>query len=57
MEISKHRKVAALPEEVTLFVNCEVIEVIGNRPCYFFENGLIIKQNGMRTFPFVSKAT
>ena len=45
LEVSKNRKVVALPEEVTLFVNGEDIEVIGNRPYYIFENGVIIKQN------------
>lgn len=45
LEVSKHRKVIALPEEVTLFVNGEDIEVIGNRPYYSFENGVIMKQN------------
>ncbi len=44
--VSKYRTVVALPEEVTLFVNCGNIEVIGNRPYYFFENGVITKQNG-----------
>ena len=43
LEVSKHRKVVALPEEVTLFVNGEDIEVIGNRPYYIFENGLIYR--------------
>ena len=45
LEVSKHRKVIALPEEVTLFVNGEDIEVIGSRPYYFFENGVILKQH------------
>ena len=45
LEVSKNKKVVALPEEVTLFVNGEDIEVIGNRPYYIFENGVIIKQN------------
>ncbi len=45
LEVSKHRKVVALPEEVTLFVNGEDMEVIGNRPFFFFENGAILKQN------------
>lgn len=45
LEISKHRKVVALPEEVTLFVNDDSIEVIGNRPFYYFDNGLMIKKN------------
>ena len=45
LEVSKHRKVIALPEEVTLFVNDENIEIIGNSPYYIFENGLIMKQS------------
>ncbi len=45
LEVSKHRKAVALPEEVTLFVNGDDIEVIGNRPYYFFENGVITKQS------------
>ncbi len=32
LEGSKNRKVVALPQEVTLFVNGEDIELIGNRP-------------------------
>lgn len=45
LEISKHRKVVALPEEVTLFVNEDSIEVIGDRPYYFFENGVMIEKS------------
>ena len=45
LEVSKHRKVVALPEEVTLFVNGDDMEVIGSRPYFFFENGAILKQN------------
>ena len=45
LEISKYRKVVALPEEVTLFLNGENIEVIGNRPYFYFENGAVLKQN------------
>lgn len=45
LELSKHRKAIALPEEVTLFVNDDYIEVIGDKPYYFFENGrMIIKE-------------
>ncbi len=44
LEVSKNRKVVALPEEVTLLVNGGDIQVIGNRPYYFFENGVIIKK-------------
>ena len=45
LEVSKHRKVAALPEEVTLFVNDKDIEVLGNKPYYIFENGIITEQH------------
>lgn len=45
LELSRHRKVVALPEEITLFINGEDIEVIGNGPYYFFENSAIIKRN------------
>lgn len=39
-ELSKRLKVIALPEEDTLFVNGNKIEVIGTRPYYYFENGI-----------------
>lgn len=42
LEISQHRKVLALPEEVTLFVNGKDVEVIGNKPFYYFDNGNIV---------------
>ena len=45
LEVSMYRKVVALPEEVTLFVTDEATEVIGNRPYYIFEHGIITKQN------------
>lgn len=41
LELSKRRKVIALPEEVTLFVNDDTIEVIGNKPYYYFGNGIV----------------
>lgn len=50
--ISKHRRVLALPEEVTLFVNDDTVEVIGERPYYSFENGRMLKQNGWNTVIF-----
>lgn len=52
LEISKHRRVLALPEEVTLFVNDDTVEVIGERPYYAFENGRMLKQNGLNTVIF-----
>jgi dipeptidase E len=45
LEISEHRKVVALPEEVTLFVNEDSVEKIGKMPFYYFENGLVVKKN------------
>lgn len=39
-ELSKRSKVIALPEEDTLFINGNEIEVIGIRPYYYFENGI-----------------
>lgn len=44
LEISNHRKVIALPEEVTLFVNDDVVEVIGDRAYYYFENGEMLEK-------------
>ena len=41
MELSLRRKAVALPEEVTLFVNDDRIEVIGDRPYYLFEDGVM----------------
>lgn len=45
LEISKHRKAIALPEEVTLFINGNTIEVIGSKPYYLFQNGVMLEQN------------
>ena len=39
-ELSKRLKVVALPEEDTIFINGDQIEVIGTRPYYYFENGI-----------------
>ena len=39
-ELSKRLTVIALPEEDTLFVNGDNIEIIGTRPFYYFENGV-----------------
>ena len=50
--ISKHRRVLALPEEVTLFVNDGAVEVIGERPYYAFEDGRMYKNNGLNTVLF-----
>ncbi len=39
LEISKHRKVYALPEEDTLFWNEDHLEEIIDRPYFIFDNG------------------
>lgn len=40
LELSKRRKIIALPEEDTLFLNGSAVEIIGTRPYYRFENGV-----------------
>ena len=45
LELSKRKKVIALPEEDTLFINEDNIEVIGDRPYYIFEAGQRIQVN------------
>lgn len=44
LELSKRKKVIALPEEDTLYINGDNIEVIGTKPYYVFENGKVIKE-------------
>lgn len=44
LEMSKQRKIIALPEEVTLFINDNTLEVIGDRPYYYFENGTMYEK-------------
>lgn len=44
LEMSKQNKIIALPEEVTLFVNDNTIEVIGDKPYYYFENGIMYEK-------------
>lgn len=46
LELSQHRTSVALPEEVTLFVNNDDIEVIGEKSYYLFDKGQIIIKNG-----------
>ncbi len=46
LDLSMRRKAVALPEEVTLFVNDDKVEVIGDKPFYLFENGLIVEKKG-----------
>ncbi len=46
LELSLRRKAVALPEEVTLFVNDDQVEVIGERPFYLFEDGAMVEKKG-----------
>ncbi|MBP3704767.1 MAG: Type 1 glutamine amidotransferase-like domain-containing protein [Clostridia bacterium] len=46
LEISKHRRAAALPEEVTLLVTDDRVEVIGDRPFYCVVNGSMRANSG-----------
>lgn len=41
LSISDHRRILAMPEEVTVFVNDDKVEIIGDRPYYYFEKGEI----------------
>lgn len=45
LDLSQHRTSVALPEEVTLFVGDNCVEVIGNSPYYLFENRQIYVKN------------
>ena len=44
LTMSKHKKIIALPEETTLFINGNIIEIIGSKPYYYFENGRRMKK-------------
>jgi len=46
LDLSMRRKAVALPEEVTLFVNDDKVEVIGERPFYLFEDGKMVERRG-----------
>ncbi len=39
MEYSYHEPVIALPEEDSLYINDDIVQVIGTRPWYIFRNG------------------
>lgn len=43
LELSKQKPIYAIPEEDTIYVNDEKIEVIGKRPYYIFKDGKIIE--------------
>lgn len=45
LELSQCRKLVALPEEVTLFISDNGVEVIGNTPYYLFEDGQMFIKN------------
>ena len=44
LDLSIRRNAVALPEEVTLFVNDSKVEVIGDRPFYLFEDGIMVEK-------------
>lgn len=44
LELSKHTKAVALPEEVTLLVKDDGVEAIGQGPYFYFENGRMIQR-------------
>ncbi len=50
LELSQHRTSIALPEEITLFVNDNDIEIIGNKPYYLFNKGQMFMKNNERPF-------
>lgn len=43
-ELSAGRKIIALPEEDTIFINGSAVELIGTKPYYEFENGRVTKK-------------
>lgn len=45
LELSKNKPVYAIPEEVSIYVNNDNIEFIGNRPYYEFLKGNIIEHS------------
>lgn len=45
LELSQHRTSVALPEETTLYINDNDIEVIGSKPYYIFDKGQILTKN------------
>ena len=53
LEFSQTHKVLALPEETTLFLQENQVEILGTKPCYYFERGRRIFLN--RDFPFPLK--
>ena len=46
LDLSFRRKSVALPEEVTLFVNDDNVEVIGDSPFYLFVDGKMVERRG-----------
>lgn len=45
LELSKKKKIIALPEEDTIYYENGKFEIIGNRPFYIFEEGNMISYN------------
>jgi len=40
LELSKRKKIVALPEEDTLFISNDKVDVIGTKPYYVFDRGV-----------------
>lgn len=49
-ELSYNATVIALPEECTLFINNDVVSVIGTKNYYLFKKGKIIKKESNQTY-------
>lgn len=45
LSISKHRVIISLPEGNSIYYNDGIFEIIGDKPCYIFEDGNIILFN------------
>lgn len=48
----KHEEVIALPEEDTIFINGDSIEIIGYKPYYEFRNGEINSKDTIKLVPY-----
>lgn len=45
LELSRNKKIIALPEEDTIIVTDDTLEIVGTRPYYVFENGVKEEKN------------
>lgn len=50
LKLSPRRKVVALPEEDTIFINDDDIEIIGSKDYYLFEDGTYKKNINLNTY-------